>query len=235
MSPKAVPARDKATVEPFDYGPRVPNPSIRLVTSGGAPRPAQVVPRAAPPPADARGPVPEPPPIDAAAARTAFEEGYAKGEQAGIHAAARQLDAQRARLANALEELAVLGARVTHRIERQVVNLAIAIASRILHREVTLDRDLLLVMARVALDRMGDVPSAVVRLHPDDEAAVRQDRASWPAGATIEIVADPGVKPGGCILQTDLGHVDLGLDAQLGELTASLLGGPRTPLTPDIP
>jgi flagellar assembly protein FliH len=162
----------------------------------------------------------------AAAEREAFAEGYAQGERAGIDAAARQLDAQRARLEQTLDELSTLRDRLTRRTERQVVELALAVAGRILHREISLDRELLLVMARLALDRLGDAPAATVRLHPDDEAAVRGGRAAWPGGA-IEVAADPSVKPGGCVLQTDVGHVDLGIDAQLGELSAALLGDGR--------
>lgn len=223
MSARAVRASDGASVEPFDYGHAMPKPQ-KLLSALTAPRVAHIV-RAG----VTRAPETAAPGIDAAQAaaasadREAFARGYAEGEAAGVAVAARQLDAQHARLAQAIEELAGLRDRLTERTERQVVELALAVAGRILHREVSLDRDLLLVMARVALDRLGDVPAATIRLHPDDEAAVRRGRSDWPQGA-IEVVADSSVRPGGCVVQSAAGDVDLGVDAQLREVSTALLG-----------
>ncbi|MGE3508785.1 MAG: FliH/SctL family protein, partial [Vicinamibacterales bacterium] len=128
-----------------------------------------------------------------------------------------------------LEQLLGLREELTSRPERQVVELALAIASRILHREVSLDRELLLVMARIALDRMGDATSATIRLHPDDEAAARGGRDAWPGGS-VAVVADANVRPGACVVQTDQGHAEVGLESQLKELAAAILGD--LPVTP---
>ena len=46
-----------------------------------------------------------------------------------------------------------------HQTERQMVQLALAVARRVVHREVSLDPDLLIAMARVALERLGDAPA----------------------------------------------------------------------------
>jgi FliI/YscN family ATPase len=48
--------------------------------------------------------------------------------------------------------------------EAQIVELALAVARRVLHREVTLDRNLLVAIARVALDRLGESAQVTVRL-----------------------------------------------------------------------
>lgn len=155
--------------------------------------------------------------------QAAFAQGYSQGERAGIDVAARQLQSVHERLGQTLEQLASLREELTYRTERQVVELALAMAARILHREVTLDRELLLVMARIAIDRMGDVSTATIRLHPDDEAAARGSRDTWPGGS-VTIVADASVRPGACVVQTDQGHVEVGVDAQVRELATALLG-----------
>ena len=51
-------------------------------------------------------------------------------------------------------------AEMIHQTERQMVQLALAIARRVVHREVSLDPDLLLAMARVALERLGETRAA---------------------------------------------------------------------------
>jgi hypothetical protein len=40
----------------------------------------------------------------------------------------------------------------------------------------------------------------------------------------LEVVADPAVGRGGCLVQTDLGRMDVGLDGQFSELARTLLG-----------
>lgn len=158
--------------------------------------------------------------------RDAFAEGYRQGERAGVEVAARQLQVVHQQLGQTLAQLVTLRESLTHRTEQQVVELALAVAARIVHRELSLDRELLLVMARIALDRLSDVAQATIRLHPDDEAAARGTRDSWPAGA-VRIVADPSIRPGGCVVQTDCGIVDVGVDAQIKELSTALLGEAR--------
>jgi len=227
MSRKATRISDETRVDRFDYGnpdaPRLTAPTVQA-------RSIQVVPPG--PVALLRTPsgpqlVPAPDLVesnnDSAAERQAFAAGYAHGERAGIDAASRQLDPIRDRLAQTVNALSTLREDVIYRTERQVVELALAIAARILHREISLDRELLLVMARLALERMGEVSSATIRLNPEDDAAARGGRDGWPGGV-VTIVADPAVEPGACLVQSNLGQVEVGVDAQLRELATSLLG-----------
>src|ERR1051325_10932964 len=80
----------------------------------------------------------------AALEREAFAKGYEQGERAGAEAAAQRGEAILRRLAQTIEELTTLRAEMIHRTERQMVQLALAIAKRVVHREVSLDHDLLI-------------------------------------------------------------------------------------------
>jgi flagellar assembly protein FliH len=108
--------------------------------------------------------------------------------------------------------------------ERQMVQLALAIARRVVRREVTVDHDLTLMMARVALDRLGDSTSVVIRLHPDEYAATigRPDGVPW-SGSHVSVVADASVSRGGCLVESDFGYVDASVDAQFQEIARALL------------
>lgn len=238
MSPRAIRISGDARVTRFEFGGSDPGGSV--VTTPTRPRTMQRVPSAGGPgvtagvplsvlaPAGQAMPAGEPElPADGGAdvsrEREAFAQGYAQGERAGIEVAARQLQAVHGRLGQTLDQLVGLREELTYRTERQVVELALAMATRILHREISLDRELLLVMARIALDRMGDGTAATIRLHPDDEAAARGTRESWPDGSVV-IIADPAVRPGGCVVQTEKGQIEVGVDAQVKELATALLG-----------
>jgi flagellar assembly protein FliH len=128
------------------------------------------------------------------------------------------------RLARTIDELASLRTEMIQKSERQLVQLAIAIARRIIFRELTIDRTLLSAMARVALDRLGESASATIRVHPDDHAAVAAHGAADGSSGGVRVTADHMIPRGGCIVQSDFGLIDVGLEAQLTELSVLLLG-----------
>ena len=168
------------------------------------------------------GDAPPDAPRFAAIEQDAFVKGYAQGERAGLEAAATRGQAMLRRLGETLLELTSLRAEKIQRTERQAVQLAMAIAERMIHREISLDRGLLCGMARVALDRLGEHASATIRLHPDDFAAVSAGQTSDWANDQIKVIPDSIVSRGGCLLQSDFGFMDVDVAAQFRELSRAL-------------
>lgn len=160
----------------------------------------------------------------AAIERDAFAKGFAAGERAGLEAAGQRGEAMLTRLTETLEQLATLRNTMIHRTERQMVQLALAIAHRIIQREVSLDRDLVVAVARVALDRLGETARVTVRMNPDDFAVTARARAAQLAGSNVSIVADARIGRGGCRVESDLGVMDAGVEEQLREVARALLG-----------
>jgi flagellar assembly protein FliH len=170
----------------------------------------------------------------AALEREAFAKGFAQGELAGAEAAGQRGEMMLHRLTQTLEELTQVRAQMIHETERQMVQLALAIARRIVHREVTLDPDLLVAMARVAMERLGETAQVKVRLHPDDYGAAGAARVAQLAGSNVMILADAHLSRGGCRIESDMGILDAGVDAQLAEIARALLGDDEaTPRTLD--
>ncbi len=209
-------------VEAYDWSGRADSHRVTRSAHPGAP------PTDEPPlPAEAPklGPV-----IDRfAMERDAFAEGFSQGERAGQEAAAARAEQVLRRLAQTIEELQGLRTDLLQRAERQVVQLAIAIARRIVHRELQLDRELMTAMTRVALDRLSDAGAATIRLHPEDYAATVTRTGASPYGSTVSVVADSVVRRGGCMVQSDLGAIDLCLESQIQELADALLGSDPLP------
>jgi flagellar assembly protein FliH len=169
----------------------------------------------------------------AALEREAFAKGYQQGERAGAEAAAQRGEAILRRLAQTIEELTTLRAEMIHQTERQMVQLALAIARRIVHREVSLNQDLLIAMARVALDRLGDSAQVTVKLNPEEFAATGAARvAQLGSSAHVTVVSDSRVPRGGCRVESALGTMDAGVDAQLQEIAYALLGSDETVASP---
>jgi flagellar assembly protein FliH len=172
-------------------------------------------------------PVPVPPDDREA---EAYARGVSEGERLGAAAVAGQNEALLQRLTETLVELRQTRSEMIRQTERQLVELALAVARRVLHREVSLEPDLLVAMIRVALDRLGEAGQVTIRLHPAEFEAVSVARTGALAGDHVSVVADARVGRGGCRVESDYGSVDAGVDAQIQEIGRVLLGDEeRTP------
>jgi len=138
--------------------------------------------------------------------------------------ARRPLNAPRPCFTETLEELTTLRQQMIHETERQMVQLALAIARRVVHREVSIDQDLLIAMARVALDRLGESAQVTVRLSPEDFEATAAVRSAQWTGTQVTVVADARVGRGGCRVESEFGTMDAGVDGQIHEIARALLG-----------
>ena len=179
---------------------------------------------------------PPPPPVVAGPSssdlseieRQAFAKGYQQGERAGLEAGGHRAEAMIRRMSETLEELGALRQQMVQQTEAQIVRLALTIAKRILRREVSLDQDLTVAMARVALDRLGEHSGATIRLHPDDYALiVGEQRDEWESDQ-VKVVADDDISRGGCRIESAFGFVDASVDAQFEEIEKAVMADNRT-------
>jgi flagellar assembly protein FliH len=162
----------------------------------------------------------------AALEREAFTKGYAQGERAGLEAGGKRAEAMLRRIGQTIEELGGLRQTLIHETEREMVQLALTLARRVVHREVTLDPELAAALAHVALERLGTNTPATVRLNPEDYTIVAQDSARW-GGQTVTVVPDPSISRGGCLVESAFGSVDATMERQFDELSRALFGGER--------
>jgi flagellar assembly protein FliH len=172
-----------------------------------------------------------PPPVDPAeieeAARVqGYNVGFEQGHAAGL-AAAEQATG------DALRRLQVLVASVHENhaaffraAERQVVDLALQIAQKVVEREVENMPDLAVNVIRAALEEMDARTAVRIRVNPDDAELLRRRWSQVvPAGAgadRIELQADERVQPGGGIVETTHGEVDAQLETKLAQLGNAL-------------
>lgn len=107
------------------------------------------------------------------------------------------------------------------RVESEIVQLALAIARKILQREVELDPALLIALVRVALDKMQCGTSVRIRVSSEDADLWRKCGDANTGGARWEIVADETMSSGDCVVETELGTADFGFEAQLRDVQES--------------
>jgi flagellar assembly protein FliH len=103
-------------------------------------------------------------------------------------------------------------------VESEVIQLALAIASKILHREAQVDPMLVAALVRVAVEKMHDVSSVTVRVAPDKVEKWREYLLNSQNGSAIAVVDDAKLGPDDCVLETSLGSANFSIDAQLKEV-----------------
>jgi flagellar assembly protein FliH len=102
-------------------------------------------------------------------------------------------------------------------VECEVVKLALAIAARVLHREAKLDPLLLSGAVRVALEKVAEDSTTVLHV-PMSELEMWQRAFVLAPEPSLQLVGDERLGPGECVLNTNVGKVELGVNAQLEEI-----------------
>jgi flagellar assembly protein FliH len=110
--------------------------------------------------------------------------------------------------------------------EEQAIRLAVAIAERIIRREIATNPQITLELLRETLQLAAGSPQLTIRLHPQDcetLGAQADSLAKRLAGlATVEVVPDATLTPGGCRIETAQGSIDASLETQLERITNEL-------------
>jgi flagellar assembly protein FliH len=151
-------------------------------------------------------------------ARQAYQQGYSAGEQAGGQQAAARLEPVMHKLVATIEELAALRRRVRMDAEEDAVRLAVAVARRVLHRELAVDPEALLGIVKAAFERIDAREIHCVRVHPEDAPILERHLKSSATPARIQVTPDASLARGSAIFETSRGSVDASISAQLGEI-----------------
>jgi len=169
----------------------------------------------APPPQREAEPLAQAPP-------EALQAAFREGEAAGRAAAQSQIRPLVERVAHTIEELAAVRPRLREQAERDVVRLAVAIARRIVRRELTIDPQAVAGLVKAAIEQLAAAERIRVRVHPDDAAAVRNSLAQAGRAESIEVTGDAALERGSAIFETEGGTLDASAETQAAEIERGL-------------
>jgi flagellar biosynthesis/type III secretory pathway protein FliH len=169
--------------------------------------------------------------LEAAQVEAAQLRAEARAERAQALSEARELGRQEG-LALATETVAraqAVRARMRAAADDEPIALALAIARKVLGRELKLDRSAVVEIAAQALAEVRDRREVVLRVNPGDAAELRSQRTRLqellPRAPWLELREDEAVAPGGVVVETEAGVVDARLESQLAALERALRGG----------
>lgn len=161
------------------------------------------------------------------------------GRQAAKEAANRVLDekvAQRMQtilpaVQKAIDQVVDQRAEWFARCEATLVHLATAIAERIVRRQLIAQPDIPGVWIRECLEMSAGAARVTLRLNPRDMEGLggQVSRLSAEIGrlAPPQVAADEKIEPGGCLVQTEFGSIDMQLATQLARIEEELGGVSR--------
>lgn len=152
---------------------------------------------------------------------TVRREAYEAGQRQGEQQARAELQPVLERLNGSLAEILGMRSDLRQRAEKDVVQLALLIARRVLHRQLSVDADALTAIARVVFDRLTRSESYRVTVHPQFAAAITA-ALSGSQSARVHIDPDPACTLGTLIVHSAEGTTDASIDTQLEEISRGL-------------
>lgn len=154
--------------------------------------------------------------------REAHAAGQREGEAAGRQRAAAELQPVIERLARSIEEIGSLRGRLRAEAEADLVQLSLAIARRILRRELSIDPEALHGLVLGALEKLSGQELTRVRVHPAHAALVTESLRQNSPAAKVEVLVDPSRPVGTVIFETQRGNLDASVESQLQEIERGL-------------
>ncbi len=158
-------------------------------------------------------------------------EGHTEGRAQGHRDGLAETTAAAGAMAQAVDALRALRHETAEAIERDAVELALALSAKILAGELEAQPERVIDVVRGALRRIGDRRQIVVLVDPDDldvvSAAVGDLRAQVGGIETCDVQADRRVGRGGAIVRTVEGEIDATVKTQLERARELMLADER--------
>lgn len=158
---------------------------------------------------------------DALVEKQAYERGFREGEAAGARKSLEQLQAAIQGFAQSAAQLAAYKPQLRAEVERQLVNLSLAVARKVLQRELSLDPNIVLAVVKGCLQELENVEIYRLRVNPQDAPPLAAFFQQQKKG-NLEILPDAQITRGGALFETAQGQLDARLETQLAEIAHGL-------------
>jgi flagellar biosynthesis/type III secretory pathway protein FliH len=168
---------------------------------------------------------PAPPAPDFEAIRAeAWREGFQLGYDEGLRLAAEEQRDTGTRISALLQGVTSDTETLVRGLETEVVELALAIAEKVIAREARIDPEIVLNVVRSALTEVHDSTELRIRVHPDDMPLLEtrwQEMLPRSVAERSELVADDLVERGGVLVETRIGYADSQLKSRLSQIVTT--------------
>lgn len=112
-------------------------------------------------------------------------------------------------------------------LDRYIISLSIAIAEKIIKREVRIDSDIVIMQVKEAIGKIIGVDSITIVINPKDEEILRKYKDEitnkFDSLKEINIQTNELIEQGSCKIESQLGNIDARFESQLKIIEETLL------------
>ena len=160
--------------------------------------------------------------------KEAYHKGFSKGVTEGMARERKNLCQTTELVAKLNRELNTLNVNFLKNNKKTILDLAFAIAARVIHKEVSTDRQIILSVLEDALRDIQDRQGAKILLSPEDYRCVTEAPPAFlDQCRDILFERDEKIAPGGVVIEGPTGIVDARLDQQFYKIKDALYDGHR--------
>jgi flagellar assembly protein FliH len=160
------------------------------------------------------------------AEREAYEAGFKAGEKAGFELGRQKAQMTFTAISGILSELNSFKEGLHRSCEKEIVDLCLAIARKVLQREVEARPEVVLDCARAGLKAVVAAGEILIRVNPKDLHVLHEnikELTKYGDGFKgIKIEGDEAVERGGCVIETNYGEVDATISGILSDIEEKL-------------
>ena len=154
--------------------------------------------------------------IKAHAQKQGHDEGYAEGFKKGEDAAREELKPFLETIEGLVSDLTGFRKDMYDKVEREMVEMVIRLAKKVIHFEFSTRDDAVQEMIRLAVQSVLDRESMVIKINPTDKGYAESFRPElhnlFGDIKNITFEGHSGVERGGCVVETNFGVVDARID-----------------------
>ena len=158
--------------------------------------------------------------------QAAHKEGFDKGFEEAYEKGHEELDRIKGRLEKILGETINKRNEIIESSEKQLINISIAVAKKVVKAITESDQAVILRNVTEALRKVKGRAQVTIRVNINDlELTTRHKDDFYRMLDNIEnvnVLEDPNIEQGGCIIETDFGDIDARIATQMNEIETAI-------------
>ena len=171
-----------------------------------------------------------------------YQEGHEEGYQEGAQAVRERFASSLEILQSLVDELSQAREKMYPLLEREMVEMVASLAKKVVHMELESKADRIREIVRMAIESVLDRETLTVKVHPDDHKNLQDFGQEliqlFHEIKNVSFEAHASVPPGHCVVESNFGTVEAGLDhldQQIDRILHQAPPGPSTAEPPDEP
>ena len=145
-----------------------------------------------------------------------YQEGHEEGYQAGAQAVRERFTSSMDALQSLVNELSGVRDKTYPLLEREIVEMIATLARKIIRSELKGKENSIREIVRIAIESVLDRESLVIKIHPDDHKELEDYGQEliqlFHEIKNVRFESHASVPPGNCIVKSNFGTVEAGLD-----------------------